>query len=124
MFEVTVELTFSAAHQIRGHPGPCARLHGHNYRAAVTITGEALNEHGMLIDFAELKELCREVISPLDHALLNELPPFASTSPTAEALAGHIHGQVAARLSALRYDLRVARVTVHESESSRATYSE
>ena len=122
MFELTVEIQFSAAHQIKGHPGPCARLHGHNYRAAITISGGELDQHGMLLDFGELKALCREAISPLDHVFLNDLPAFTTTNPTAEALARYIYQQVAAKLSTLRPDLRLARVTVYESESSSATY--
>ena len=122
MLELTVEIQFSAAHQIKGHPGPCARLHGHNYRAAITIAGDQLNDQGMLLDFGELKALCREAISPLDHVFLNDLPAFASTNPTAEALARHVYQEVAAKLSTLRPDLRLARVSVYESESSSATY--
>jgi 6-pyruvoyltetrahydropterin/6-carboxytetrahydropterin synthase len=124
VFQLTVEILFSAAHQIEGHPGPCSRLHGHNYRAAITIAGDQLGEHGMLLDFGELKQLCRQIISPLDHTFLNELAAFGEVNPTAEALAQHIYRQVALKLSALRPDLRVARVTIHESESSSATYGE
>ena len=124
MFELTVELPFSAAHQIEGHPGPCARLHGHNYRAAITIAGDRLGDHDMLLDFGQLKDICREVISGLDHTFLNDLPAFADLNPTAEALARHLHQQLALKLSPHRPRLRVARVTVHESETSSATYWE
>lgn len=123
MFELTVETQFSAAHQIKGHPGPCARLHGHNYRAAVTVAGDQLDQQGMLIDFGRLKEICREVTAPLDHTFLNDLPDFANTNPTAEALAHHIFHGVAAHLSS-NSRLRVASVTVYESERSYATYRE
>lgn len=124
MFELRVESTFSAAHRIRGHPGPCARLHGHNYRALITVAGEELNELGMVIDFGELRRICAEVIEPLDHAHLNELPEFASANPTAEALARHIHRGVASRLAQVPGSPRVAQVTVFESERSSATYRE
>ena len=32
MYELTVQLEFSAAHHLRDYPGKCGRLHGHNYR--------------------------------------------------------------------------------------------
>ncbi len=124
MFDLTVEIQFSAAHQIEGHPGPCARLHGHNYTAVITVAGDQLNDQGMLLDFGELKEICREVTAPLDHTFLNDLPAFADTNPTAEALAHHLHREVASKLAVSHSKIRVARVTVYESEHCYATYRE
>lgn len=123
MFELTVEVRFSAAHQIRGHAGPCARLHGHNYRAVIGVVGEQLDDLGMLIDFGQLKQICAGVVSPLDHSYLNELPDLASGNPTAEAIAEHIYRTLAGKLAAdAGGALRVSHVTVFESESASATY--
>jgi len=121
MFELTVEMPFSAAHRLPEHPGRCARLHGHSYRALVTVTGDRLNAQGMLVDFGDLKELCGRVITPLDHTYLNELPAFAEAAPTAEAIAQHIYREVKSQLQGA---VKLARVTVHESETSFATYRE
>lgn len=125
MYELTVEVPFSAAHRIAGHSGPCANLHGHNYRALITVVGEHLDQSDMLLDFGDLKETCRKVVAPLDHSFLNELPAFADANPTAEAIARHIHSGVCAGLAGLPAQrVRVARVTVYESDTSYATYSE
>jgi 6-pyruvoyltetrahydropterin/6-carboxytetrahydropterin synthase len=83
MFELAVELTFSAAHRIEGHPGPCAQLHGHNYRVETTVASERLNDHGMVLDFGDLKQICGQAIAPLDHSFLNDCPAFAEANPTA-----------------------------------------
>lgn len=123
MFELTVEIGFSAAHRISGHPGPCAQLHGHNYRAAVTIAGEDLDELGMLVDFGELRQVCARVIEPLDHTYLNELAAFGKTNPSSEALARHIYQALAVQVPARWGDrVSVAQVTVYESERSSATF--
>jgi len=125
MYELAVEVRFSAAHQIAGHSGPCARLHGHNYRVIVTVVGEHLDGGGMLLDFGDLKEMCNEVIAPLDHSFLNDLPAFAEVNPTAEAIARHIHSGVSARIGdSPQQRVRVARVTVYESETSYTSYRE
>ncbi len=125
MYELTVEIPFSAAHCIPEHPGKCARLHGHSYRALITVAGERLNEQGMLVDFGDLKRACGEVIEPLDHTYLNEHPAFATVVPTAEAIARHIYDGVAPALAALLEGrARLARVVVYESATSFATYSE
>jgi len=123
MFELTVECQFSAAHCIRGHPGRCSRLHGHNYRVVVAVSAERLNNQGMVIDFADLKAICQRAIDPLDHTVLNELVPFEAVSPTAEELARHIFGLIADQLSMMPEPrVRLDRVTVYESEKSCATY--
>lgn len=125
MFELSVEVRFSAAHCIEGHAGRCANLHGHNYRVVVTVAGQELNEQGMVIDFGKLKEICRAVTDPLDHTYLNDLPAFAQTNPTAEAIARHTHELVSRGLAeAASGQVRVASVTVYESDQSCATYRE
>jgi 6-pyruvoyltetrahydropterin/6-carboxytetrahydropterin synthase len=125
MFELTVEAQFPAAHCLPEHPGRCAQLHGHTYRALITVTSDQLNAQGMVMDFADLKELCARVLAPLDHAYLNELPAFAGTAPTAEVIARYIYQSAKAELDPpSEGGAEIARVTVYESETSFATYRE
>ena len=122
MYELTVERTFAAAHHLRGYGGPCARVHGHNYRVQVTVAGAQLDQQGMLIDFGQLKSICAEVIGELDHTDLNQHPVFAAANPSSENLARHIFGQIAGQLKGSGVCL--AAVTVWESDTSRVTYAE
>jgi 6-pyruvoyltetrahydropterin/6-carboxytetrahydropterin synthase len=123
MFELTIETSFSAAHRLREHPGRCANLHGHNYRVLVAVRAEELNAQGMVMDFADLKAVCFEVVDPLDHAMLNDLPAFAEQSPTAERLAQYLFESLAPRLEKKSGgQVALAYVTVCESERSCATY--
>ena len=120
MFELSIEEHFPAAHRLPDYPGACARLHGHNYRVRLTVRGNELNEQGMLIDFGELKRICRETVSRLDHQLLNDLPEFQSQPPTSENLARFLFDEAASRLPA--GSARLLEVTVFESEVARASY--
>jgi 6-pyruvoyltetrahydropterin/6-carboxytetrahydropterin synthase len=46
------------AHRLVGHPGACARIHGHNYSFEITVRrfdGEGLNTAGMVTDFADIE---------------------------------------------------------------------
>jgi 6-pyruvoyltetrahydropterin/6-carboxytetrahydropterin synthase len=63
-------LTFSAAHfiTIAGHQ--CERLHGHNYRVGVTAAGAVDMDTGFVVDFGEVKEIVRPLITALDHRVL------------------------------------------------------
>ena len=42
MYEVSVDETFAAAHNLRGYQGKCENLHGHNYKLRVTLAGETV----------------------------------------------------------------------------------
>ena len=39
MYEVSVDETFAAAHNLRNYKGKCEDLHGHNYKVRVTLAG-------------------------------------------------------------------------------------
>ena len=122
MYELSVERSFAAAHHLMGYDGPCARPHGHNYRVQITVTGSKLDEHGMLMDFGQLKSVCDEIIGQLDHTDLNQHPVFAHSNPSSENLARYIFTQVAERLK--RRGVGVSTVTVWESDTSQVAYTE
>ncbi|MBD3292782.1 MAG: 6-carboxytetrahydropterin synthase QueD [Armatimonadia bacterium] len=122
MYELTVERDFSAAHLMRDYPGACARLHGHNYRVLLSVQGDALDERGMLLDFAELKSAFDGILDGLDHRNLNEIPPFDEINPSSENLARYIYERASDALGG--EDVRVASVTIYESATSSVTYRE
>lgn len=62
-------LGFAAAHFIAYEGGGCERLHGHNYRVAVTLSGRP-NEAGYVYDFLALRAQAKALIDELDHRVL------------------------------------------------------
>ena len=67
---VTKDYTvFCAGHFITYAGDQCEPLHGHNYRAAVTVEG-ALDENAYVFDFTVLKKLLRGICDRLDHRML------------------------------------------------------
>jgi len=58
-------------HRLPFHKGGCANIHGHSYRLLVEISG-ICDEHGMLVDYADVKRIVRPVLAPLDHAFMCE----------------------------------------------------
>jgi len=119
MYELTVQAEFSAAHALRGYPGKCARLHGHNFKIEVVVCGTELDDLGMLVDFRKVKARLQEVTEAFDHRNLNEVPPFDERNPTAENLARYLYEQLSDGLPA---GTRVAATTVHETCRAAATY--
>jgi 6-pyruvoyltetrahydropterin/6-carboxytetrahydropterin synthase len=127
MFHMTVEGQFSAAHQIRGHAGPCCRLHGHNYRVVVNLTGDELDSLGMLIDYSDVKRALAEVLDPLDHAYLNDIAPFTTINPTSEEIARYIFHTLREALlitEDLRRRVRLQEVVVFENEKQGVGYGD
>lgn len=126
MFELTIICDFEAAHRLPEYPGKCCRLHGHNWKVEVTITGSELDKLGMLVDFKELKQQVNIVLSTLDHYYLNEIPPFNRINPTAENIAQYIYYEVskAPLITQSSRELKVAQVKVWESPHSAAAYRE
>lgn len=121
MFEVSAEDTFAAAHFLRDYEGSCERLHGHNYRVAVTVVGPRLNGSGLLMDFAELKKMIKDVAGRLDHRFLNEIPPFNALNPSTENIAKYFCDEISVRLPDERR-IRVGEVKVWETDRNSASY--
>ena len=122
MFELMVETTFSAAHQLKGYKGKCERLHGHNWKVQVQVIAEKLNEIDIAIDFHELKRLTIEVVSALDHNILNEIFPFTEKNPSSENIAKWVYDSLRKKIH--NETIQLSAVTVWESETSSATYYE
>ncbi len=122
MYELTVETSFSAAHQLRGYRGKCEKMHGHNWKVNVHVVAAKLNEIDLAIDFHELKRLANETVSSLDHSFLNELFPFTEKNPSSENIAKWIFDSLRKKLN--REGVNLSAVTVWESETASATYYE
>ena len=82
---VTKELKWEMAHRLCGYDGLCAHVHGHSYRAMVTLKSRAsssllgtpekqsghLQPDGMLLDFKVIKEQIGKWIDDnWDHAFM------------------------------------------------------
>ena len=122
MYELKIISQFAGAHQLREYGGKCERLHGHNWKVEVCITGTQLGEDGMLIDFGLVKEAAKKVIADLDHQFLNELEPFKKINPSSENIAQYLYTGLGRDLNSER--IRVSKVTAWESDSACATYME
>jgi 6-pyruvoyltetrahydropterin/6-carboxytetrahydropterin synthase len=72
-FRVSVEkdyLVFASAHFITFAGHRCEALHGHNYRARVTVEGALNQESWFVFDFVELKKIMRRLCDEIDHLVL------------------------------------------------------
>jgi len=119
MYTVRVEAGFAAAHFLTRYHGKCERLHGHNYKVFVTVSGTELDDGGMLLDFGLMKAALRKVVLEVDHTSLNDHPAFSDGCPSAERIALFFYQ----RLHAEMPDARLSLIEVFETDRNRATYS-
>jgi len=120
MFELKILTHFSAAHQLTMVASKCENLHGHNWHVEVCVTGNRLDEGGVLVDFGIIKKHVREIMQRLDHQFLNELPYFATDPPSSENIAVYVARNLQEMLDLP--GVMVSRVSAWESDDACATY--
>jgi 6-pyruvoyltetrahydropterin/6-carboxytetrahydropterin synthase len=133
VYAVTKRIDFCYGHRLLEHTGLCRHPHGHNAIAEIEVRAAALDAAGMVVDFNEIKarvkswidrELDHRMILRADDPLVPALrslgePVFVvETDPTAERIARLLFDVARAQ------GLAVSRVTVWETPTSFATYSE
>lgn len=124
MFEVKVERSFSAAHHLLNYQGACENQHGHNWKVEAYIKGETLDKSNILVDFKILKQMLDEILNYLDHKDINTLPEFQNESPSSEFLAKFIYEKLKENLKENTSNVKVSKIAVWETLTSRATYYE
>ncbi len=122
MYELKIITQFAAAHQIRGIQGGCERLHGHNWKVEVFVSGDKLDKNGLLIDFRDIKDKTEALMEELDHKFLNELEPFITLNPSSENVSRHVYASLSRQLNT--DTIRISKITVWESDSACASYTE
>jgi 6-pyruvoyltetrahydropterin/6-carboxytetrahydropterin synthase len=91
----------------------------------VTLAGKELDKAGLLLDFKDLREVMKHAIDRLDHQMINDLEPFTVLNPSAENLAKYFYDETSANLDRVTSGrVRVKNVTVFETDTTTATYSE
>jgi 6-pyruvoyltetrahydropterin/6-carboxytetrahydropterin synthase len=122
MFEVYVKTHFSAAHSLKGYPGDCARVHGHNWVIEVFVQCKELDEIGIGIDFRDIEQAVKDVLEGLDHFHLNELPAFRDVNPSSENISRFIYTELSKKLNSEA--AKVSKVKVCETPGAGASYWE
>jgi len=122
IYEISVQAEFAAAHCLRGYPGDCAGVHGHNWLVEAVVRCERLNGIGIGIDFRELRRFLKEITEELDHTDLNAHPAFRNGNPTSENIARFIFRELGRKLAGR--GVMVAGVRVSESPGASVFYKE
>ncbi len=119
MYEIAVHEQFEATHYLRFADGTSETPHAHNWQVRVTYTGPALDEAGLLVDFVDVRERLRAVLTELAATTLNDVEPFLGGSASAERVARYIADRLPHNL---RPAAHLARVEVEEEPGCFASF--
>ncbi|KRA84087.1 6-pyruvoyl trahydropterin synthase family protein [Altererythrobacter sp. Root672] len=117
MWELSKTFWFESAHTLHRQVETegSLRIHGHSYRAVVTVRGRPEPATGMLIDLSVFQAALSEACTGLDHRLLDEVVDLGP--PTLENLCAWIWRTVQPALPDLH------RVEVYrDSQGDRCSY--
>ena len=116
MWELTKSFTFDAAHALPNTTlGEASQeIHGHSFRAEVTLRGMPDPNTGMVMDLGLLTARMSEIQKMLDHKFLNKIEALGL--PTLENLSRFIFER-------LQHAGNITRVSVHrDSLNESCTY--
>lgn len=99
--EISKDFKFEAAHYFGHKPDghPFKNIHGHSFEGSVTLAGPLRSESGWVKDFWKIEAMVSEVVSQLDHTLLNEVEGL--DKPSLEGIAGWIFDRLESVLPGL-----------------------
>ncbi len=124
MYTTAVKRDFVAQHfLIGGDWGAENEKHSHHYQVEVQLVGEALDQHGYLVDIMDITQALDEVVAHLRDKTLNDLPEFAGLNPSIEHLARLFCQSFAQRIHAANVSHLRAQIWENDSAWSSYEYS-
>lgn len=85
MYQLMVKQDFVAQHFLTvPNCGPENEWHSHHFAVEILLQGEALNEHGYLVDIDQVNEAMTNLVERYKDHTLNDLPEFTGLNPSIE----------------------------------------
>jgi|TARA_B100001250_G_C19816500_1_gene798714 6-pyruvoyltetrahydropterin/6-carboxytetrahydropterin synthase len=97
-------------------------MHGHNWKVEVEVSGNVLDNVGMVLDFKDIRNSTNDIVNKLDHRFLNDLEPFKKINPTAENIAKHIFLELSKVVN--NNETKIKSIKLWETEKSAVMYTE
>ena len=121
MYKIIIKDKFDSAHFLPDYEGKCRMLHGHTWYVEITFLADNSDLHtwgsetGMIVDFAKLREMVKNILP--DHQSLNTIEKV----PTAENLARYVFNKIK---QVNPYHLDISSVALWESPNCGVEYME
>lgn len=119
MFNVCVSTSFVATHAVTIQ-GIDETPHSHDWKVDVTLSGDSLNEDGLLIDFLDVEKQLELIIASLRNTDLNTNSVLEGKNPSTEFVAQYIGDAMCSKIEA---PITVQSVSVTEAPNCKAIYT-
>ncbi|TGK01655.1 6-carboxytetrahydropterin synthase [Leptospira semungkisensis] len=122
-FYIRIEERFESAHYLYKYfpDGSDEPIHGHSFKVEVYLSGkDNIREDGISFDFLTSKLRLKELVSELDHILINDHPDFKTINPTSENMARWFYFGL--KESVIAANGKVERIVVHEGPENLAYF--
>ena len=96
-------------------------MHGHNWKVEVEVSGNVLDNVGMVLDFKDIRNSTNDIVDKLDHRFLNDLEPFKKINPTAENIAKYIFLELSKVIN--NNETKIKSIKLWETEKSAVMYT-
>ena len=97
-YTISVDMSFTAQHQLTLEDGRQEPLHEHDWKVCVAVSSGQLNKNEVVIDFEELKCLTEMILREFQGQRLGSLGIFENRNVSAELVARIIYEQLAPQL--------------------------
>jgi 6-pyruvoyltetrahydropterin/6-carboxytetrahydropterin synthase len=100
MYSVKIRDSVMIAHSLDNPVfGPAQNLHGATFIVDVEFVASSLNQHNVVIDICDAREIVNRVLEKLNYRNLDDVAEFDGVITTAEFIARYIHDRVCAELA-------------------------
>jgi 6-pyruvoyltetrahydropterin/6-carboxytetrahydropterin synthase len=121
MYTVAVKRDFIAQHfLIGGDWGAENDKHSHHYQIELQLQGEALDQHGYLVDILDIEQALDALVAHYRDQTLNELPEFEGLNPSIEHFSRILCQALSAQIQA--ENIHAITVKLWENEIAWASY--
>lgn len=120
MYSISVEMGFTAQHQLKFESGTQEPLHEHDWKVCASVSSERLDKNDLVMDFEYLKSLLDVLLQDFRGQRLESLGFFENRNVSAEHLAVMLYKDLAPKLpDSVRLDF----IEVTEAPGCKARYS-
>lgn len=121
MYTLGVRRDFIARHfLIGGDWGAENHPNSHHYILELQLEGKELNQHGYLVDIADVEKHLDEIVNYYKEQMLNDKPEFTGLNPSIENFARILATSLSERIKA--DNISSVKVVLWEHESAWAAY--
>jgi 6-pyruvoyltetrahydropterin/6-carboxytetrahydropterin synthase len=121
MYTLAVRRDFIARHfLIGGDWGPENFPNSHHYVLELQLSGNALDQHGYLVDIVDVQKHLDQVVEYYREQMLNDKPEFAGLNPSIEHFARILATSLSERIRA--GNIASLQVVLWENEQAWASY--